>query len=59
MAVPMMEWKELESNGVGGAGSRERSPFTAVQSVRLLTGKEWVAVYLSNLSYFLQQRGVN
>jgi hypothetical protein len=48
----MMEQKRSESNGVGGEGSRERSPF--ILNCWLLADREWVAVYLSNLSYFLQ-----
>ena len=53
LAVPMMEQKELESNGAGRDGSRVRSPIH-LQLYWLLTDREWVAVYLSNLSYFLQ-----
>ena len=49
----MMEQEELESNGAGRDGSRVRSPIH-LQLYWLLTDREWVAVYLSNLSYFLQ-----
>lgn len=54
----MMGWEDAQSNGAGRDGSRERSPIH-LKLYWLLTDREWVAVYFSNLSYFLQQQGVN
>lgn len=53
LAVLRMKQEASECNGAGGEGSRERSPIH-LKMYWLLTDREWVAVSLSNLSFFLQ-----